>query len=451
MLVCHDREFLNRQIRRVISFEPEGVRFYTGNYEVYRKAREEEKKTLEARARNQELKIKEAKKFIDRFKAKSTKARQAQSKIKLIRKMKMVETHRREKTIRFTFPPAARCGRVVINIQGLSKSFGQNTLYEDFGLDVLRGERVAIIGPNGAGKTTLLRMITGEIPPDNGEIRPGHGVTMSYYAQHHTEMLEPNRTIVEEVYQVVPHESVTFVRQVCGAFLFSGEDVDKPVGVLSGGEKARVCLAKILVRPGNLLVMDEPTNHLDLLSSETLIDALGDYSGTILFVSHNRSFINRLATKILDIQADEIVVYPGTLKEYEDHLDRLESVSGTAGESAPDKGLGEGTAPSQRGRRSQKEIRREKAERRRLINKTLRPIQETLLRLESDIAVLERREKEIEQILVDPDIFKQEEGQVLLTEYGRIKKRLEDLMEGWEDQQDRLASARAALGLDETS
>jgi ATP-binding cassette subfamily F protein 3 len=327
ILVCHDRDFLNRQIQRVISFEPEGMKTYKGNYDKYLKAREEEIKGLEARAKNQEQKIKEAKRFIERFRAKATKARQAQSKIKLLKKVELVESQRKEKSIRFSFPKVPAGGRVVVTIKGLSKSFEKKLLYKDIDLAIFRGERIALIGPNGFGKTTMLRMIAGEINPDQGVISLGHNVNMSYYAQHHSEMLDPNKTVIEEVYQIVPHESVSFVRGVCGSFLFSGDDVDKPIKVLSGGEKARVSLAKILIKPGNLLVMDEPTNHLDLISSEILIDALADFNGTLLFVSHNQSFINRLATKIWDIRDSKIIEYPGGLYEYYDHLTNLDKDS----------------------------------------------------------------------------------------------------------------------------
>ncbi len=213
-----------------------------------------------------------------------------------------------------------RSGKLAVAFQGVSKSYDAKRLYRDLDLTVLRGERIAIVGPNGSGKTTLLRLVASEINPDQGRITIGHGVTMSYYAQHHSEMLDPTKTIIEEVYQVVPHETLGFVRGVCGAFLFSGEDVDKAIGVLSGGERARVCLAKILVKPGNLLVMDEPTNHLDIISSEILIDAIAHYQGTLLFVSHNQSFINRLATKIWDIREGSIRGYPGNLDEYYRHL-----------------------------------------------------------------------------------------------------------------------------------
>jgi ATP-binding cassette subfamily F protein 3 len=443
VLICHDRDFLNRQIQRTISFEPEGLRFYSGNYDFYLTAREEETRTLEAKARNQEQKVKEAQRFIERFKAKSSKARQAQSKIKLLKKIELIKTHQKQKTIRFSFPRVARSGRDVVTIQGISKSFNGKALYKDLFLRVMRGDRVAIIGPNGAGKTTLLRMVAKEIEPDEGQILLGHGVTMSYYAQHHSEMLDPRKSIIEEVYQVVPHESVSFVRGICGAFLFSGEEVDKTVGVLSGGEKARVSLAKILVKPGNLMVMDEPTNHLDILSSEILVDALDDYDGTLLFVSHNLSFARRLATRVWDIRDGTIAEYPGTLSDYEHHL----SLKGDPEASLAAEPSSVSVEASQR----RKTARKEKAERRSRIAAALKPIQERLRELEQRIDDFEKRQEELEKELADPEIFKDKDRCVpLLNEYDRVRKKLDQLMARWEYQHEELESAKKELGIGES-
>ena len=448
MLVCHDRDFLNRQIQRVISFEPEGMKSYKGNYDKYLKAREEEIKGLEARAKNQEQKIKEAKRFIERFRAKATKARQAQSKIKLLKKVELVESQRKEKSIRFSFPKVPASGRVVVTIKGLSKSFDKKLLYRDIDLTIFRGERIALIGPNGFGKTTLLRIMAGEINPDQGIISLGHNVNMSYYAQHHSEMLDPDKSVIEEVYQIVPHESVSFVRGVCGSFLFSGEDVDKPIKVLSGGEKARVSLAKILIKPGNLLVMDEPTNHLDLISSEILIDALADFNGSLLFVSHNQSFINRLATKIWDIRDSKIIEYPGGLYEYYDHLTKLEKeLSDLASKEAEEEMNQEDKAQGQN-RDSKKEIRKKKAENRNLISSTLKPVLDKLSLLENRISDLERREKEISGLLSDPDLFKDKDRSIpLLNEYGRLREEMEKAMLEWEKDQGMLEEMKEELGL----
>lgn len=447
ILVCHDRDFLNRQINRVISLEPEGIRIYSGNYDQYVTFREEEKKTLDANARNQEIKIKEAKKFIEKFRYKATKARQAQSKIKLLKKIELVKSHRAYKTMRFKFPEVPGSGRTVVNIQGLSKCFGVKTLYKDIDLIVMRGERVAIIGPNGSGKTTLLKMMAGEIEPTEGRIDLGHNVSMSYYAQHHSEMLDPNKTIIEEVYQIVPNESTSFVRGLCGAFLFSGDDVDKQIKVLSGGERARVCLAEMLIKPGNLLVMDEPTNHLDLVSSEILIDALDDFSGTLIFVSHNQSFINRLATKIWDLKNGSITEYPGKLYEYYDHLERTEYVNNKKAIKI-DSGPGDDRKGYDGNGLKKKILRKEKAEKRKLISNMLNPIKTELSILEERIAQLEDKERELSKLLADPEIFRDiKKSSPLLGEYGHVRKELEVLMSRWEKGQARLESTEKELDI----
>jgi len=448
ILICHDRDFLNRQIKRVLSFEPEGLKTFNGNYDGYMKGRDEERKTLEAKARNQEQKIKEAKRFIERFRAKASKARQAQSKIKLASKIELINTHQKQKTVHFSFPEVTRSGREVISLRGVSKGFGNKNLYRDLDLSVFRGERVAIIGPNGSGKTTLLRMVAGEIDPDQGDIVLGHGVTMSYYAQHLSEMLNAKKSIIEEVYQAVPHETISFVRGICGAFLFSGEDVDKSIGILSGGERARVSLAKILVKPGNLLVMDEPTNHLDLISSEILIDALHEFEGTLFFVSHNQSFVNRLATKIWDIKEEGIHEYPGTLYEYYRHLSMTETDSSRQNQrDLKDQEIRADETPPEKAQ-SRKIKRKEKAERRRQVSATLEPIREKLKDLEARIDGMENRKAEMEKLLADPDFFKDKGKSVpLLNEYNDVRGKLEELLTRWEYQQEALESTKKELGI----
>ena len=450
ILVCHDREFLNRQISRIVSFEPEGIRFFRGNYDQYLIVREDENNRLEAMGRNQEQKVKEAKRFIERFRTKATKARQAQSKIKLLKKMEIINTHKSQKSIKFVFPEVMQSGRNVLTINSVSKSFGEKNLYKDIDLNVIRGERIGLIGPNGYGKTTLLRMIGGELTTDSGTIMQGHNVELSYYAQHHSEMLDQRKSILEEVYQVVPHESVSFVRGICGAFLFSGEDVDKQVKVLSGGERARVALAKILIKPGNLLIMDEPTNHLDLISSEILIDALTKYNGTLLFVSHNQSFINRLATKIWDIRGGHIIEYPGTLREYRLHLQEIKQDENPASANKVDEVIESSGIQEQKSGDSRKEIRRKKAERRKEIKAALKPIEENLAGLEEKISGLEAREKEISELLADPEFFKDSTRSVpLLNEYKKLKQNLDDSFIEWEKAQTQMEELKGELGMDE--
>ena len=446
ILISHDREFLNRQIHRIISFETEGMRSFSGNYDFYLKARREEVKSLEAKARNQEQKVKDARKFIDRFRSKANKARQAQSKIKLLEKMEIVKTHSKKKTIHFSFPPIPRSGDEVVAIRDVSKWFGDNILYEHVNLRVTRGERIAIIGPNGCGKTTLLRAVAGELTPDRGKIVLGHLVNIAYFAQHHAYLLNPQKTVVEEVHQSAPDGSIGFVRSVCGAFLFSGNDVDKPISVLSGGERARVSLAKLLVKPGNFMLMDEPTNHLDIESSETLIDALSGYGGTLLFVSHNQSFVNRLATKIWDIRGLEMIEYPGTLEEYYRHLAETEADNHLTPDN-PAKGLATISDTAKKNQNRKRDKRRE-AEQRQRIHDILTPIRKELEQTEVYISQLESRKKEVETLLSDPKIFENSEQSIpLLTEYKEVDKKLDGQLEKWEGCHDRMESAKAQLDL----
>jgi len=444
ILVSHDRDFLNRLVKRIFSFETEGMRFYNGNYDVYLAMREQERRASEAKARNQEQKIKEAKKFIERFRAKASKARQAQSKIKLVEKEALVQTARKEKTIHFTFPSVKRSGKEVVLMEEVAKGFGGKPLYEGINLHVSRGDRVAVIGPNGCGKTTLLRMVAGELGPDKGSIVLGHEVCLSYFAQHHSDMLNPHRTVMEEVYQVVPHESISFVRNICGSFLFSGEEVDKRIQVLSGGEKARVALAKLLVSPGNFMVMDEPTNHLDIASSEILIKALEKYEGTLLFVSHNQAFVNRLATRIWDIQDGTIEEFPGTLYEYYDHLARKEE-GNCQGEKKPHPEM-QSHANEKVRENDRKAKRRERAERRKLLSEMINPIMQRLEAIEEEVTRLERKQKDLEKGMTDPEVLKDQDKTVpLMREYHETREKLEGLLLEWEQCHDELATKKRMM------
>src|SRR5437016_12142743 len=317
LLVSHDREFLDRQIDRVLSLEPEGLRSYAGNYERYLELRAAEEERLAAQAEKQSRRRAQMQAFIDRFRAKATKARQVQSRVRLLEKEEIVQVREERGTVRFRFPEAPRSGREVARLERVSKSYGATSVFRDLSAQVLRGDRIAVIGLNGAGKTTLLKLLAGEIEPDAGTVVPGHYLVTGYFAQHHTERLDAERTILEQVHGLVPTQPQSRGRRELGSFLLSGHGVDKRIGVLSGGERARVALARLLVVPSNFLLMDEPTNHLDLDSSEALIDALTRYEGTLLFVSHNRSFVNGLATQVWEVKDFGIDVQPGDLDDWE--------------------------------------------------------------------------------------------------------------------------------------
>jgi len=417
LLISHDREFLNRQIGRVLSLEPEGLRSYSGDYDDYRRQRIEEEERLDATARRQEARRAELQGFIDRFGAKATKARQAQSRQKMLDKMEEVEVREQRAALRFHFANAPRSGREVLRLERVAKAFGPRVVYRELSGQVQRGERVAIIGPNGAGKTTLLRIVAGELATDAGEVKLGHAVVAGYYAQHHFEAggaapaltsplqesrgLDPRRTVLDTLWDIVPDQGEAYVRGVAGGFLFSGEDVEKPVGVLSGGERARVALARILLLRSNLLLLDEPTNHLDLTSSEALIEALKRYDGTMLFVSHNRSFLNGLATRIWEVKDGGIVDQPGNLDDWLYHQRQLAEagMDGSAAERRDAESKGD------RGQPSDKERRRSEAEARNARRARERPLRDAIAQLEARIAELEAAQKAAEASLADPALY----------------------------------------------
>ena len=432
LLVSHDREFLDRQIDRVLSLEPEGLRAYAGNYERYLELRAAEEERLAAQAEKQSRRRAQMQAFIERFRAKATKARQVQSRVRLLEKEEIVQVREERGTVRFRFPEAPRSGREVARLERVSKSYGATSVFRDLSAQVLRGDRIAVIGLNGAGKTTLLKLLAGEIEPDAGAVAAGHNVVTGYFAQHHTERLDAERTILEEVHGLVPTQPQSWVRGVLGSFLFSGDEVDKRIGVLSGGERARVALARLLVVPSNFLLMDEPTNHLDLDSSEALIDALTRYEGTLLFVSHNRSFVNGLATRIWEVRDGGIDAQPGDLDDWSRR--RAEETAGEvqAGSSRP--------APQG------VQARRERALQREQRDKVLGPIKRAVAELEQRIAQLEQEKKAAEAQLADPALFSDPARSTpLITAYRDASRKLEELYARWEHKSEELAAAESRL------
>jgi ATP-binding cassette subfamily F protein 3 len=435
VLVSHDRNFLNRQVDRILSFELEGLRGYSGNYDDYKRQRASEEEELAGRARRQAAERAEIESFIDRFRFKATKARQVQSRIKMLEKQELITVLERRSTIHFHFPEVSRSGKEVLRYTDVSKAFGEKRIYQGLSETVQRGERIAIVGPNGAGKTTLLKLTAGELELDSGTIERGHNVQIAYYAQHHTDLLDPKHTILEEIGQLVPDQPQSWVRGVLGAFLFSGDDVDKRISVLSGGERARVALARLLVLPSNVLLMDEPTNHLDIDSTDRLIEALEGYGGTLLFVSHNRAFIDRLATRIWDVRDGRIVDWPGNLTEYLYHLAQTGEGQQQQADSAS------GTR-----RESERDRRRREAEERNALNARLRPVRQQIADLEARIAGLEAQQKEIEPQLADPALYNDfPRARPLMVTYDANKQALEELYTSWGEAQQSLEGLEAEL------
>ncbi|RKH52354.1 ABC transporter ATP-binding protein [Corallococcus sp. AB050B] len=439
VLISHDRDFLNRQINRVVSLEMEGVREYAGNYEDYKRQRAEEMVLLQARAEKVEQRRAELQGFIDRFGAKATKAKQAQSRAKMLAKLEKVQVLEERQTMKFRFPEVERSGRDVVLMEGITKRYGALTVYNGLDARLERGQRIAVVGANGAGKTTLLKMVAGELAPDTGKVTLGHNVVVGYYAQHHADKLDRHNTIIEEVRPLAADKPESYVRGVLGAFLFSGDDVDKPIGVLSGGERARVALAKLLLIPSNFLLMDEPTNHLDLDSSEMLIEALKLYGGTLLFVSHNRSFINNLCTHVWEVADGKLTSHPGNLDEYLYHQEQQR----LAAEGA-DTGASSGKGAAATGPVSEKERKRLEAEARQRRSVVEGPIKKEIAKLEERIAKVEAEQKDRETQLADPVLYNDfARAKPLMDAHRTGKEELEDLYARWEAAQEKLAAAQA--------
>jgi ATP-binding cassette subfamily F protein 3 len=318
VVVSHDRYFLNRMVTSIADLTPEGLVVYPGDYDDFLVEREARRELLEARARNQAKRIAEVERFIERFRYQATKARQVQSRIKMLDRVERIELPGARRQVHFAFPEPPRTGRRVATLTAVHKAYGDNVVYAGVDVAVERGDRVALVGDNGAGKSTLLKILAGVLPLDRGERTLGAHVAVHYYAQHQLDALDPARTVLEELEAVAPEATHTRLRTILGAFLFSGDSVDKKVTVLSGGEKARLALARMLVRPAALLCLDEPTNHLDLASREVLESALAGFPGTIVFISHDRYFINRIATVVVEVAHGTLTPYPGS---YDDYLD----------------------------------------------------------------------------------------------------------------------------------
>jgi len=322
ILVSHDRYFLDAVVTRITDVHLRKLTDYVGNYSKYVDQRDAMLERLRQAKRDQDEEVARVKMFIDRFRYQATKAAQVQSRIKLLEKVVPIEVPPERKRIHFKFPNCAKSGRTVIEMKHVRKTYDTLTVFRDINLHIERGDRIALVGPNGSGKSTLMRMLSGEEAPDSGTRTLGHQVILEYFAQDEATRLDPTLTVYETLASGSPNDMVPAIRNILGGFLFSGDDVYKKAGVLSGGERTRLAVARMLLRPSNTLLLDEPTNHLDLDSKDVLLEALEDYGGTLIIVSHDRYFVEKLATKIIEIGHGEAAVYPGTYTEFLWHKDR---------------------------------------------------------------------------------------------------------------------------------
>jgi ATP-binding cassette, subfamily F, member 3 len=321
VLISHDRYFLDVTVNKIVEIWNRGVHFYSGNYEKYLRQKQERSEQLEAAYRNQRDRIEQLEAFINRFRYQATKAKQVQSRIKELEKIERIELPAEEKTIHFSFPQPKPSGRIVAEFQGVSKSYGDKFVFGGVDFIIERGDRIALVGVNGAGKSTLIKLLAGIEPLTAGEYRLGHNAEVDYFAQDQYKELDPNARLLDDLQYQAPRSSNTELRSLLGSFLFSEDDVFKKIGVLSGGERNRYALARMLMQPSNFLLLDEPTNHLDMRAKDVLLESLEKYTGTVVFVSHDRYFIDSLATRVFEVGAGEVHVFPGN---YEDYIWRKE-------------------------------------------------------------------------------------------------------------------------------
>jgi ATP-binding cassette subfamily F protein 3 len=442
ILVSHDRYFLDAVVTRIADLSLKTVTDYPGNYSKYIEERDARLERLREAKRRQDEEVARVQAFINRFRYQATKAAQVQSRVKMLEKVVPIDVPPERKRVRFGFPACPKSGRTVLDLKKARKAYGDKVVLDAVDLHIERGDRVALVAPNGAGKSTLMRLLAGEEPPDSGERAEGHQVVMQYFAQDEAAKLEPSLTVYETLEAGSPVNMVPAIRNILGGFLFSGDDVYKKAGVLSGGERTRLAVARMLLRPANTLLLDEPTNHLDLDSKDVLLDALEDFGGTLIFVSHDRYFVERLATKIVEVGHGGIEVYPGTYKEFLWHKEH-------GGEVAD---LGHFRDSQVRGVRPVREVRQvvqvappapkgaeahaekkkvDAEERRKKRDEDAR--QKRIADLEARIADREREVKTLEAKMAEPGFYEDADAaKTSITRHQQLMWEVGDLMNQWE-------------------
>ncbi len=424
VIVSHDRVFLNHLIDRIAEIEGEKIDLYHGNYDHYLVEKENRREILEATYKTQQKKIEQTERFIERFRAKNTKSSQVQSRIKMLEKIERIELPKERKEIRFEFPAPKRSGHRVIEIKNLHKRYGETVVYQGIDLTLFRGDKVALVGPNGAGKSTLLKIMAGVLDFEKGEVLLGKDVTRAYFAQHQFDLLRPEHTVYEELLSIATDESQTQLRTLLGTFLFSGEEIEKRVSVLSGGEKSRLVLAKMLLKPANFLLLDEPTSHLDIASRNVLEMALKQFQGTICLITHDRHLINQIATKVIEIDQGIPNIYLGN---YDDYLYKKEQASSSVG------AIHEWPLQKKKPSSTAKEERRKRAQEMDRFRRQLSSLEKRFQEAEQSLQSATQKLDHLNQKLSDTNLYlNQKETYETIQAHQKIREEVKVLTQLWE-------------------
>lgn len=447
LIISHDTAFLDRLATHIWEIRDQKLQEYRGNYSEFQKLRLQLDTQQSAAAQRQAKEVARVQKFVDRFRYKANKARQVQSRIKQLEKIKLIEAKRDTKRLRFRFPEPTPSGKLVLDLQGVRKQYGDNVVYDNLDFSVERGQRVALVGENGAGKSTLLKMLAGVLEFDAGARTEGHGVSLHYFAQHQAEILNPEHTILESLAEAAPQAEMNYLRSIAGVFLFSGPDQKKPIKALSGGERNRVALARMLVEPANTLLLDEPTNHLDPGSVDVLTDALTNFPGTIVFISHDPTFLSRVSTRVVDIDEGVLTDYIGDYEYY------LWKRSKELEELKKQEEAQHASKPKEKKRKNQTNGAAiiapppsEKKLNRRDITKSINRLEKQVARTEGEIAALEEQIKRRSAELAEPDLYQDfARWNELHQEHERWKRDLDILTDKWSDLSSQLESAKQQM------
>lgn len=440
LIISHDRAFLDKVTSTTWELSLGKLSVYKGNYSYYEKERVERKAIEKSAYENQQAHIKQTMRFVERFRAKSTKAKQVQSRVKQLEKLELLEIGEENRQIKFCFPPAPDSGRDVLTVEHLSKSFDGRAVFKDVNMQFQRGDKVAMVGVNGAGKSTLLKIISNEIQHDSGTVKLGHNVSLTYFGQHQAQELTPSLSAFDTLSLSVEDMTLTRIRSLLGAFLFRGEDVDKKVSILSGGEKSRLALAKMIAKPANCMLLDEPTNHLDMSSQEVLQDAMAQYDGFVLVVSHNRYFLDSFVNKVVEVKDHQVTIYEGNISDY---------LRKTGIEEEERKAAGKKLAPAEKEVKtektvslSRKEQRKREAKERKKLNRTIGPLKKQAAEAEQKVEELEEQKADLEEKMADPALYQDQDAWAKTSvAYDDISRMLTRWYEKWEAAQEKLEQA----------